>query len=176
MSDKLSLQKLITASLLAALVCVVTMTVKVPSPLNGYLNLGDCIILLSGWLLPPVYGFLAAGVGSALADLSGYALYAPATLIIKGAMAVIFFFCFKLMKKKLGSFVSMIIGGVLAEVFMILGYYVFEGFLYGFAPSAVNIPANGVQGCAGLVLGLILIKMLEKTKIISNSNIRSKLS
>ncbi len=177
MSNKLSLQKLITASLLAALVRVVTMTVKVPSPLNGYLNLGDCIILLSGWLLPPVYGFLAAGVGSALADLfSGYALYAPATLIIKGAMAVIFFFCFKLMKKKLGSFVSMIIGGVLAEVFMILGYYVFEGFLYGFAPSAVNIPANGVQGCAGLILGIILIKMLEKTKIISNSNIRSKLS
>lgn len=167
MSDKLSLQKLITASLLAALVCVVTMTVKVPSPLNGYLNLGDCIILLSGWLLPPVYGFLAAGVGSALADLfSGYALYAPATLIIKGAMAVIFFFCFKLMKKKLGSFVSMIIGGVLAEVFMILGYYVFEGFLYGFGPSAVNIPVNGVQGCAGLVLGLILIKMIEKTNII----------
>lgn len=177
MSNKLSLQKLITASLLAALVCVVTMTVKVPSPLNGYLNLGDCIILLSGWLLPPVYGFLAAGVGSALADLfSGYVLYAPATLIIKGAMAVIFFFCFKLMKKKLGSFVSMIVGGVLAEVFMILGYYVFEGFLYGFAPSAVNIPANGVQGCAGLILGIILIKMLEKTKIISNSNIRSKLS
>ena len=177
MSNKLSLQKLITASLLAALVCVVTMTVKVPSPLNGYINLGDCIILLSGWLLPPVYGFLAAGVGSALADLfSGYVLYAPATLIIKGAMAVIFFFCFKLMKKKLGSFVSMIIGGVLAEVFMILGYYVFEGFLYGFAPSAVNIPANGVQGCAGLILGIILIKMLEKTKIISNSNIRSKLS
>ena len=63
-----------------------------------------------------------------------------------------------------------------AYVVALLGYYVFEGFLYGFAPSAVNIPANGVQGCAGLVLGLILIKMLEKTKIISNSNIRSKLS
>jgi uncharacterized membrane protein len=177
MSNKLSLQKLITASLLAALVCVVTMTVKVPSPLNGYINLGDCIILLSGWLLPPVYGFLAAGVGSALADLfSGYVLYAPATLIIKGAMAVIFFFCFKLMRKKLGSFVSMIIGGVLAEVFMILGYYVFEGFLYGFGPSAVNIPANGVQGCAGLVLGLILIKMIEKTNIIPvYSSTRSKI-
>ena len=69
MPNKSSLHKLITASLLAALVCVVTMTVKVPSPLNGYLNLGDCLVLLSGWLLPPVYGFLAAGVGSALADL-----------------------------------------------------------------------------------------------------------
>lgn len=177
MPNKSSLHKLITASLLAALVCVVTMTVKIPSPLNGYLNLGDCLVLLSGWLLPPVYGFLAAGVGSALADLfSGYVLYAPATFIIKGAMVLIFFFCFKLMRKKLGSFLSTIIGGILAEIFMILGYYVFEGFLYGFGPSAVNIPANGVQGCAGLVLGVILIKAIEKTHIIPNySSGRSKI-
>ena len=169
MSTKNSLKKLITASLLAALTCVVTMTVKVPSPLNGYLNLGDCLVLLSAWLLPPVYGFLAAGVGSALADLfSGYVLYAPATFVIKGAMALVFFFIFKLMRRKLGSFASTVIGGVLAEIFMVLGYYVFEGFLYGFAPSAVNIPANGVQGCAGLVLGVLLIKTIEKTHIIQN--------
>ena len=177
MADRSSPHKLITASLLAALVCVVTMTVKVPSPLNGYLNLGDCLVILSGWLLTPVYGFLAAGVGSALADLfSGYVLYAPATFIIKGAMALIFFFSFKLMRKKLGSFVGTIIGGILAEAFMILGYYIFEGFIYGFVASAVNIPANAVQGCAGLILGIILIKAIEKTHIIQNySSGRSKI-
>ena len=48
---------------------------------------------------------------------------------------------------------------------MILGYFVFEGFLYGFIPSAVNIPANGVQGIAGLIIGVILIKVFEKSKI-----------
>jgi len=48
---------------------------------------------------------------------------------------------------------------------MILGYFVFEGFLYGFAPSAVNIPANGVQGAAGLIIGLILVKIFEKSKL-----------
>ena len=59
--------------MLAALVCVATMVIKIPSPLNGYINLGDCIVLLSGWLLSPVYGFMAAGLGSALADLfAGY--------------------------------------------------------------------------------------------------------
>ena len=76
--------------MLAALTCVATIVIKIPSPLNGYINLGDCIVLLSGWLLSPVYGFFAAGLGSALADLfSGYAAYAPATFLIKGLMALI---------------------------------------------------------------------------------------
>ena len=62
--------------MLAALICVATMVIKIPSPLNGYINLGDCIVLLSGWLLSPVYGFMAAGLGSALADLfAGYVTY-----------------------------------------------------------------------------------------------------
>ncbi len=51
---------------------------------------------------------------------------------------------------------------------MVLGYFVFEGFMYGFLPSAVNIPANAVQGVAGLIIGTILIKILEKTKYHSN--------
>ena len=39
------------------------MIIKIPSPLKGYLNLGDCVVLLAGWMLPPTYGFLAAGLG-----------------------------------------------------------------------------------------------------------------
>ena len=27
------------------------MVVQIPSPMNGYVNLGDCFVLLSGWLL-----------------------------------------------------------------------------------------------------------------------------
>ena len=57
---------------------------------------------------------------------------------------------------------SRIIGGALAEIEMISGYFVFEGFMYGFAPSAVNIPANGVQGAVGLILALILARILQK--------------
>ena len=58
-------KKLVMAALLAALCCVATMIIKIPSPLKGYLNLGDCVVLLAGWLLSPLYGFLAAGAGSA---------------------------------------------------------------------------------------------------------------
>ena len=79
--------------MLAALTCIATMIIKIPSPLKGYLNLGDCVVLLSGWLLSPLYGFLAAGLGSGLADLiSGYGVYVPATFIIKGVRAIAAYF------------------------------------------------------------------------------------
>ena len=97
--------------------------------------------------------------------MSGYVVYAPATFLIKGIMALIAHFCFKGMSNKIGNVPSRIAGGVLAELEMILGYFVFEGFMYGFAPSLVNIPANGVQGVAGIIVGLILIKVFEKTKL-----------
>ena len=151
---------------MAAMVCVATMIIKIPSPMKGYLNIGDCIVLLCGWLLAPGYGFVAAGLGSALADMfSGYLTYAPATFLIKGSMALIAFACLKLVNKRIGRLPSQIIGAVFAEIVMVLGYFVFEGFMYGFIPSAVNIPANAVQGAAGLILGIILVKVFERLKI-----------
>ncbi len=164
MNDKT--KKLVAAALMAALTCVATMIIKIPSPLHGYVNLGDGIVLLTGWLLSPAYGFLATALGSALADVfSGYVVYAPATFIIKGLMALVAFYGSAFLRRKLGNLWSAIISGAAAELVMILGYFVFEGFLYGFIPSAVNIPANGMQGIAGLVLGVVLLKVFEKSKI-----------
>ena len=86
---KTKTQKTVLAAMLAALCCVATMIIKIPSPLKGYFNIGDSIVLLSGWLLTPFYGFFAAAVGSALADVfSGYVFYAPVTFVIKGVMAI----------------------------------------------------------------------------------------
>lgn len=159
-------QRIVMAALLAALTCVATMIIKIPSPLKGYLNLGDCVVLLAGWMLSPTYGFLAAGLGSALADtFSGYVTYVPATFVIKGLMALIAFYGFKLLHSKLGNISSRIISGIAAEVVMVAGYFIFEGFLYGFGPSLVNIPANVIQGIAGLIIGTILVKVFEKSKI-----------
>ena len=159
-------KKIVMAALFAALTCAATMVIKIPSPLKGYINLGDCIVLLAGWLLSPAYGFLAVGLGSGLADLfSGYVIYAPATFVIKGLMALIAFYGFKILHNKIGNLSSRIISGLFAEATMIAGYFVFEGFLYGFGPSLVNIPANGVQGVAGIIIGTVLITVFEKSKI-----------
>lgn len=159
-------RKIVMASLLAALACVATMIIKIPSPLKGYLNLGDCIVLIAGWMLSPAYGFFAAGLGSALADiLSGYVVYAPATFIIKGLMALAALWVFRMIQNKAGNLPSRIISGIIAEIIMVMGYFLFEGFLYGFGPSVVNIPANAVQGAAGIIVGVMLIRVFEKNKI-----------
>lgn len=160
-------KKIVTAALMAALSCVATMILKIPSPLKGYINLGDCIVLAAGWLLSPVWGFLAAGLGSALADiLSGYVIYGPATFLIKGMMALVAFHGFKLLHNKCNKLFSRIISGIAAEIVMIVGYFVFAGLLYGFGPAAVNISANAVQGIAGILIGIILVQIIEKSKIV----------
>lgn len=164
---KTKTQKIVIAAMLVALTCIATMIIKIPSPLKGYLNLGDCVVLLSGWLMSPLYGFLAAGLGSGLADLiSGYGVYVPATFAIKGAMAIAACFGFRFLQNKITNISARIASGIIAELIMIFGYYVFEGFLYGFEASLVNIPANAVQGVAGLIIGTILIKIFENSKII----------
>lgn len=160
-------RRIVSAALLASLVCVATMLIKIPSPLKGYLNLGDGVVLLAGWTLSPVYGFLAAGIGSALADIfSGYALYAPVTFVIKGVMALIACLGFRWLRRSLGDLSSRLITGTVAELIMILGYFLFEGILYGWGPSLVNIPANAVQGVAGLLLGTVLMRIFAKSKLI----------
>ena len=171
MSKNSRTQKIVITALLAALTCVATMIIRIPSPLKGYINLGDCVVLCAGWMLPLGYGFFAAGLGSALADVfSGYVLYAPATFVIKGAMALVAALIFKAIHKsgkdgKSKDTLARIIAGVVAEIVMIAGYYVFEAFLYGPISSLANIPANAVQGIAGVILGCVLIKVLKKIKV-----------
>lgn len=152
--------------MMAALCCVVTMILKIPSPMEGYLNLGDAIVLLSGWLLGPWYGFFSAAIGSALADVfAGYVLYAPATFVIKGLMAYAGYRIYKALIKRTKDIPSRILSGFIAEIIMVAGYYIFEGFVYGFVPSLINIPANALQGVCGMIAGIILVKVFEKNNI-----------
>ena len=156
-----STKKIITSAMLAALTFVATIVIKIPSPVGGYLNLGDAIVLLSGAMLPPLYAFLAAGIGSALADAAfGYFIYIPATFLIKGLMALLISSISKpsVSRPPFPKF----IGGIVAEIIMVSGYYIFEGFLYGFGPSMINIFPNAIQGTVGFIIGMILIKILRK--------------
>ena len=52
---------------------------------EGYINVGDAIIVFGALLFSGLVAGLSSGLGSALADgLGGYAHWAPFTLIIKG--------------------------------------------------------------------------------------------
>ena len=155
---------MVTAAVLAALSCVATMVVQIPSPMNGYVNLGDCFVLLSGWLLGPWWGAAAGGIGSMLADLLlGYGHYAPGTLIIKGAMALVAALVFKAFRKNTAG---ALIGGVAAEVVMVAGYFGYAALLLGKGiGAAASVPGNLVQGAVGLVAGFLLLQVARRTHL-----------
>jgi len=157
-------KRLILASLFAAMTCVATMVIKIPSPMQGYVNLGDCVVLCCGWLLGPLYGAMAAGIGSGMADIfGGYTLYAPATMVIKGLMAATAWALDRAMASRRES---RLVSGFAAECVMVSGYLAFESVLYGLGPSLLNVAPNAVQGAAGLILGAVLVNVLEKNRII----------
>ena len=79
-----NIKKTATVALLAAMTCVATMIIKIPTPTFGYIHPGDGFVLLCGVVLGPLPGALAAGIGSMFSDIfSGYVTWAPATFIIK---------------------------------------------------------------------------------------------
>ena len=43
-------KKIVITALFAALTCVATMIIHIPSPLHGYINLGDVIVLAAGFV------------------------------------------------------------------------------------------------------------------------------
>ena len=157
-------KKLVLSALLAAVVCVATMIIEIPSPANGYVNLGDCFVLLCGWLLGPWYGAAAAGIGSMFADIfAGYLYYAPATLIIKGLMGLVA----AVLYRKAASKAALIVSGVVAEIIMVAGYFCFAAWFlgYGAVGAALSVPGNLVQGVVGLVAGTVLMQIFKRTKL-----------
>lgn len=158
--------KIVVSAMFAALCCVATMIIQVPTVgTSGYVNIGDTIVLLCAWLIGGVYGAAAAGIGSALADLlASYVPYAPGTFVIKFLMAVVAFVVFKgLTKIKVNKVVSYVASAVLAECVMIGGYFVYESWVlgYGVATAAPSIGSNAIQAGTCLVLGVILVEILE---------------
>ncbi len=156
-------------ALFATLCCVSTLVITIPLPSSGFFNTGDVFVLLSGWCLGPVYGVAAAAIGSALADImAGYALYAPATFVIKGLVAfiayMVAFFLKKLIKKERLDFISRALSALVGEGIMVLGYFLFESILYTFAGAIPNLLGNALQGVCCLLLSTVLIVSLRPIK------------
>ena len=164
------LLKITTAAVLMALTCVLTMAVRIPSPTKGYLNLGDSAVLLSGFLLGPVYGPIAGGVGSALADfLAGYPVYIPGTLVIKALMAWLIAVIPRLFRGKgsVGLRIGFLLASAAAELLMTAGYYLYEAAVIGegFIPAIAGVSGNAVQGIAGAAAAYFLVELFSRTGI-----------
>ncbi len=89
MSDH-KLKTLTITGILTALIFVFTAYIHIPS-FNGYVHIGDGLLYLAAAILPTPYAMFAGAVGAVLADcLTGYAIWAPASFVIK-LLTVLFF-------------------------------------------------------------------------------------
>ncbi|MBQ8323080.1 MAG: ECF transporter S component [Clostridia bacterium] len=164
-------KQLAFTAVFAALCCVGTLLITIPLPASGFFNTGDVFVLLSGWFLGPLYGAVAAAVGSALADvIAGWAIYAPATFVVKGVDALLAYtvcaLLKKLIKKETLDFLPRALSAVVGEAFMVLGYFLFETVLYGFVGAAPNVVGNVLQGVCCLLLATVLVSALRPVKAV----------
>lgn len=135
---------------MAAATCALTLVVQFPVPATGgYIHLGDVAANFAALAFGPWLGFLIAGGGMAVADLiAGYAIYAPATLVIHGLQAVVVAAIGRQRKTWL-MFVGSAAGGAL----VIAGYFLYQALVLGMGTvaAAKEVPFNVIQALTGLV-------------------------
>lgn len=166
---KMTTKDLCIQALLIALVTVCTMVFQIPvSATQGYIHLGDSMILLIGVFFGARYGMAAGGIGSALADLlSGYAHWMPFTLVIKGLMG---WLVGKIAhgagsREKFFSVRNMAASAV-GIIWMVVGYFIGGGILKSsFAVAATSIPENLLQGAAGMVIFFVVGTAFHKADL-----------
>ncbi|MBP5773378.1 MAG: ECF transporter S component [Eubacterium sp.] len=167
MNSKLT--KIVLTSVFAALVFVGTYVIHIAIPATGgYINIGDAAILIAAWSLGGAYAGLAAGIGAGLVDLVLGPVYVPGTLVIKFLMALVASIIFFALSTKGFRKTGYVVSAFVAEVIMILGYLLYEGVFLGLGLGAfAGVYGNVIQGVASIVIGVVAVEVLEKTKVIA---------
>ena len=152
------------AGVFTALVFVVTAYLHIPTN-NGYIHVGDGLIYLAACILPWPYAMAVGAGGALLADcLTGFAIWAPGSVVIKAITALLF----SNKGKKIMSWRNRL-ALVPAAVICAGGYYLYECILYGnFVAPLSGIPASLIQSLASAIvfvaIGLTFDKMNYKSK------------
>lgn len=146
--------KKVTLTALLAALCVISTLIYIPFS-AGFVNLGDCLMLLSGFMLGPLYGGIAAGLGSAAADLLlGYAIYTPATLLLKASGAAVFAL---IIRRHPGSRVTRFWAALAAEAIVSVGYFLWELIIYAQVTTALVSALGSLVQSAIAIAGIMLL-------------------
>jgi uncharacterized repeat protein (TIGR04002 family) len=155
---------LVLTGLFSALIYVFTAYLHVPTG-AGYTHAGDGLIYLAGSILPTPYAAAAGAIGGGLADgLTGFAVWMPATIVIKMITSLFF-------SNKSKNIITLrnILAIVPSLVLCVVGYSLYEGIVIagGFSKAAIiaafgQTPAYCVQVFASAVLYIAAGTTLDK--------------
>ena len=159
-SGKNSAANIALLAIMSALVTIMTLVIQIPYPgTSGYFNFGDTMVMLSGFLLGPIGGFFAGGVGSAVADVvGGYPHWAPFTFIIKGFEGMAVGYLSSRARKQVRLNKRDIIAVLVGAVIMLTGYFIAQMLLIGIAVAigelvTVNLAQVVIGGVVTLSIG-----------------------
>ena len=149
------------SGILSALVFVVTAYLHIPT-YNGYVHCGDGLIFLAACVLPMPYSIIVGALGAMLADLlTGFAIWAPGSMIIKGLLALLFT-CKsnKILTKR--NLVMLLPAALISAG----GYYLYEAVIIGsFISPLAGIPASLVQALASSVVYVLIGVVMDKYNV-----------
>ena len=154
------LQKLCLAGIFSAAVFVLTAYLHIPSH-TGYTHIGDGVIFLAAAMLPLPYAVSVAVIGAALADLlTGYAIWAPASILIKALIVLPF-------SHGKGRIITVrnLLSLVPAVALTVGGYYLYEAILTQNATAALfGIPGYVTQFVLSSVLFIAVGTAIDNIK------------
>ncbi len=154
-------KRMCLAGIFTAVVFVFTAYLHIPSH-TGYTHVGDGFIYLAACLLPLPYAVFVGAGGALLADcLTGFAVWAPASVVIKAA--AVLFFSHKSKKIACGRNVLALIP---AGVLCVGGYYLYECLILGnFIAPLAGIPGYITQSVLSGVLFVVVGLAMDPLKI-----------
>ncbi len=148
-------------AVMTAVIAVLTFAVQFPIPATGgYIHFGDAGVYFASLAFGPVVGLVGGGVGCAVADiLSGYASWAPLTLVAHGLQGLIAGYF-----GKGKSLTHMLIGWGLGSVVLIAVYFLGEWFVYGlgYGGALAEIGPNFIQEAVGGLIGIPLVLAIRR--------------
>ncbi len=142
----------------AAIIFVFTAYLHIPN-WTGYVHVGDGVLFLAASMLPPGYAAVAGAVGAGLADvLSGYAVWAPGTVVIKSLTALFY------TSKSAGFLCRRNYIALLPSLLLCAGgYYLYESLITGnWAAPLAGIPGYLTQTALSALLYIIVGKSFDR--------------
>jgi len=152
-----------------ALVAIVTKIAQVPTPLTqGYVNLGDIIVIFAGFYMGRGFGFFIGGAGSALADIfTGYPFYYVTFLVkgLEGYAAGLTPFAYKPDLPKAANGLRLLYGSIIAASVMVCGYFLLHITVFNSVKAFTALGPNMIQGAAGAAGALLVFNKTVNKKI-----------
>lgn len=158
---KQNIKNICLAATFTAIVFVLTAYLQIPSH-TGYIHVGDTFIYIAACLLPTPYAIFVGAGGALLADcLTGYALWAPASVIVKSI--TVLFFSYK--KEKIITLRNTL-ALIPSCAACVGGYYLYEvAITENFIAPLSGMIGSVIQSAISSILFIILGATLDKLKI-----------